>query len=528
MTTPTLCGPTMTQSQQNDVPEMFYITLDTCPKGFTRQKSKKTCDCDPILENSVLSIKSCNLDNGTILRPANSYISADTNTGGAQLQSYRISSKCPFNYCFAHSQYIDLSTPDMQCQFNRCGVLCGQCQPGLSVIFGSSQCKQCSNVNLFIIAPLALAGIVLVIALFIFNLTVTDGTINPFIFYVNIISINFSLFFPKCHYLVDCLFISLLNLDLGIETCFYDGMSDYVKTLLRLSFPAYLIMIAICLIVGSRYSTKIQRVTAQRALPVLATLFLLSYSKILFTVCQVLFFYTFVFHIPDNSLTVMWMVDITVPLFGIKFLIVFLPCIVMFVILLFFNILLLLGRKLQRFKTINTFKPLLDAYYGPYKDKVYYWVGFQLLIRALIYGTSALNDKYHLTGGIILLGWLQCYGRPFKSKFKNIQESFILLNLQAVYAIKLLSVDSDDTIAQMIVQALISLILVNFVVSVIVHCVMLKCNKVAQISNQVAVHFKSKFINSKPREITVNMKDLSDSTLENYHEFRDPLIALDN
>ena len=36
-----------------------------------------------------------------------------------------------------------------------------------------------------------------------------------------------------------------------------------------------------------------------------------------------------------------------------------------------------LGLLLLHFKYINNFKPLLDAYFGPYKDKFIYWTGLQ-------------------------------------------------------------------------------------------------------------------------------------------------------
>ena len=95
--------------------------------------------------------------------------------------------------------------------------------------------------------------------------TVTDGT---FIFYTNIISINIILFSSINQ------FISLANLDLDIQACFYNGMDDIAKIWLQLVFPLYLIVIAICivLIITSRYSTAIQILTAHRALQVLATL----------------------------------------------------------------------------------------------------------------------------------------------------------------------------------------------------------------------------------------------------------------
>ena len=80
--------------------------------------------------------------------------------------------------------------PDSQCKFHRTGLLCGQCQQGLSTIFGSSQCKQCSNFYLFIIIPIAIVDAVLVIqTTFHFQLPVVLSTHS---YFVNIISINYS------------------------------------------------------------------------------------------------------------------------------------------------------------------------------------------------------------------------------------------------------------------------------------------------------------------------------------------------
>ena len=89
---------------------------------------------------------------------------------------------------------------------------------------------------------MAVAGLVLVLLLFILNLTVTDGDINGFILYVNIISINNHVLFPQYSNSINIFYvlISLGNLDLGIPTCFYNGMDDYAKIWLQLAFPAYL------------------------------------------------------------------------------------------------------------------------------------------------------------------------------------------------------------------------------------------------------------------------------------------------
>ena len=112
--------------------------------------------------------------------------------------------------------------------------------------------------------------------------------------YTNIICINDHVFFTdnKHAFTPAYTFISLANLDLGIQICFYNGMDDYAKMWLQLVFPFYLILIATLIIITSRYSITVQRLTARRALPVLATLFLLSYTKILRTVPSVLFSYS--------------------------------------------------------------------------------------------------------------------------------------------------------------------------------------------------------------------------------------------
>ena len=46
--------------------------------GFTLQDDEKACYCNPLLNNDEVSITSCDINDETILRPANSWISAVT------------------------------------------------------------------------------------------------------------------------------------------------------------------------------------------------------------------------------------------------------------------------------------------------------------------------------------------------------------------------------------------------------------------------------------------------------------------
>ena len=154
--------------------DIYYITQLPCPTGFI--KDKGVCQCDSSINE--YNIK-CDINDQTILRPANSWITATTHNNS---YTYHISLYCPFHYCLPHSSHLNFSTPNSQCQFNRSGLLCGHCQQGLSTVFSSFNCQHCSSVHLFITIPIAMAGIVLVLMLFVFNLTVTDGTISGLYF----------------------------------------------------------------------------------------------------------------------------------------------------------------------------------------------------------------------------------------------------------------------------------------------------------------------------------------------------------
>ena len=482
-----------------------------------------------MLNNDKLFITSCNINDGTILRPANSWIFAETVNYS---HSYDVSPQCPYDYCLPHSSHLNLSDPNSQCQFKRSGVLCGECKQGLSNVFGSSRCKQCSNLYVFTIIPIAIAGIVLVIMLFTLNLTVTNGIINTLIFYVNIISINYSQFCFDS-YSPDCTILSLFNLDLGIETCLYDGMDGYAKMWLQLAFPSYLMS----LIIGSRHSTKLQRLTANRVLKVLATAILLSYTKVLLTVCQVLFFFSSVTHLPSNHTTLVWSVDTAVVLFGVKFCILYSACLILFLILLIFNVVLLFPRTVSRWSFINHFKPLLDVYFSPYKPNYPYWTGLQLLMRSCFVALSALalNGNISLFIQTVLAVIVLCtHGimKPFKNKFNNFQESLVLLDLSIVYMTAQYSTRGiENSFLKLLIRLLIITVLAHFILFMFCHCIMLlygdaikvRVNKILQVFLKITARKQTGLRSSDMEELSSKIPDVA----FNYKEFQEPLFELD-
>ena len=115
----------------------FYIKFYPCPAGFSNING--SYQCDPILQSNLFSIDHCDINNQTILRPANSWISSTTYN---ETFTYHVLLNCPFDYCLSYPLHLKLlSTSDLQCQFKRHNLLCGQCSEGLSTVFGSSDCQ---------------------------------------------------------------------------------------------------------------------------------------------------------------------------------------------------------------------------------------------------------------------------------------------------------------------------------------------------------------------------------------------------
>ena len=527
-------------------PEIFYVEFKHCPLGFTLQDSRKSCYCDPVLTNNdVVHIESCNLSDQTILRPAHSWISAKKDN--TYNTTYVVSSYCPFYHCLPYQSSLNLSNPDSQCQFNRTGLLCGRCQQGLSAVLGSNQCKKCSNIYLLLIIPIALAGIAFVTLLYIFNLTVRSGTISTCIFYVNVININVYVFFPNCQSFT-CTMLSYMNFDFRTRSCFYDGMDDYAKAWLHLMLPFYLIGIATMLIILSRYSATVQRLTARKALPVLATLFLFSFTKISITVCNVLFRYSSITHLPSNKTELVWSISTTTPLFGLKFIALFIVGILLFLILLPFNVILLFTRTLSCLRLVTTFKPILDTYFAAYKDSAYYWTGLLLLIRMLVYVLSASDEDISLVAIPALLGGLLCLHaavQPFKSKFHNIQECITILNLLVITSV--LSY-RKHLVGLKLAKVLILIGVVYFMLAIAYHCIMYRWNELIYkgIKLLYCKFHKMKGINCKwlyhgihtakfsqedcsdHRNIRMEGLNKIEDVCDNYEEFQDPLIALES
>ena len=417
------------------------LTLAPCPPGFTLSTYPYQCTCTPALKRAGIS---CDINTNSIHKPRNYWIG--TASTSSETNDAIVHPHCPYDFCKSDPMDLNLEHPDNQCQYNRSGILCGNCQNGSSLALGTSQCLQCTNVYLLLIIPIALAGIVLVAVLIMCNFTVSVGTINGLIFYANIVRINQAILFPAStngpysHILST--FIAWVNLDLGIETCFWDGLDAYGKIWLQLIFPIYIwTLIGAIIVLSDRYTT-VARLCRRNAVPVLATLFLLSYAKLLRFVVTALAYTTLEY--PDGTVVTVWLYDGNVRYLVGKHIPLFL---VALAILLFlsipYTVVLLFAQCLQKKSHsrvlfwVRKLKPLFDSYIGTYKDKHRYWTGLFLVARAvliLVYALTSLGDPaVNLLATIsVVLGLTVvnlAIGGAYKQWILTLLEQSFLLNL---------------------------------------------------------------------------------------------------
>ena len=430
-----------------DTPVFINITiLPGCPRGLTLNHDHTECACYPAL--AINGFK-CSIVNKTGYLEWNSTAWVNTTFNGSHSTGVIFNSLCPLFYCKSGQKIITIAIdPSKQCDSNRTGILCGACMESYSLAIGSSRCIKCTNnYNVALLLAFAAIGVILVFFILALNFTVTQGYMNGLIFYANIVWAYKSILFTSeiqgnYVFMVLKVFIAWLNLDLGFETCFIIGLNPYWKTWLQFLFPFYIWAIAGIIIVACRYSSRLTNLIGSRAVPLLATLFFVSYMKLLRIVIDATSV-AVIEHYPLNTSYAVWYLDGNLRYCHYPHIYLYLTAIATFVFLwLPYTLLLLFIQPLRRMshlrplKWINKFTPVYDAYLSPLKNKHQYWFGITLLVRGVLLiiltVTSIANPKINILILLVTMTLLLVI-LSAKNVYKQMRirsfESAILLNL---------------------------------------------------------------------------------------------------
>ena len=434
----------------------ILLKVKSCPLAFILDELEHQCICLP---STIKHNLRCDLTNYTVLRKEHQWVGMTyTNTIPEENPGIISHPNCPFDYCREDADSIHMEFQDQQCALNRSGNLCGECQTNLSHILGSSRCKKCSHLTLLAIIPIFIvAGLLLIVLLMVLNLTVSIGTINGLIFYANIIRALHSTYFTQdisTSFLSK--FIAWLNLDLGVETCFYDGLDAYTKTWFQYMFPLYIWILVTIIIISSHYSTTASRLSGKNAVQVLATLFLLSYTKLLRLVITVFSSTTITY--PNGYIRAVWLYDGNVDFLQGKHLLLFIVTLLLVIFLSVPYTLTLVSYqwllKISHFRVmvwLRKLKPLFDAYTGPYKTHHRYWTGLLLIVRITVLVMVSLNRSNNPSINLLivavvmsaLLLWLYFTRWVYESITNNCLEVLFLCNLSLTSTVILFELSID-------------------------------------------------------------------------------------
>ena len=466
----------------------------SCPIGLQvagTNDSNCTCECHRKIS---LYMKKCNSQTGSLVKQPQSraWISFINDTD-LDITGYLVYPNCPFDYCLSTSPPIylnKLNGSDAQCAFKRSSLLCGSCQPGLSLSLGSSRCLSCPRkwpVLLIAITLAALlAGIALVALLLVLNMTVAIGTLNGLIFYTNIVYANKSILLPFKTTNFVTVFISWLNLELGIDTCYFPGMDTYIKTWLKLAFPTYIFLLVVLVIIISSYSTRFSNLIGKKnPVATLATLILLSYAKLV-EICFQSLSIGILEYPAGGSREMLWLPDATIKYLSGKHIPLFITTVLILQVGLVYTALLFFWQWLlylpkwrifnwSRNPKIQTF---IETYNTPYTPKHRYWTGLLLIARVALYlaaaanvsnnPTIALTSIFFVVGFIVFLkGFTK--GKQYRMWSKDVLETFFHLNILIFATMKWYFLNNENEYQEAIAYIFVTITIILLLLIILYH-----------------------------------------------------------
>ena len=164
--------------------------------------------------------------------------------------------------------------------------------------------------------------------------------------------------------------LAWLNLDFGIQTCFVKGLNVMHKTWPQYFFILYIWGIAMAIIFAASHSTKLTKILGNRPVPILVTLMLLSYTKLLqIIIASVGFTQINVFGADRNYTLTVWSLDGNYMYCHYPHVLLFIPALLIFLIVWLPYTLVLFSvqwlRKISHLKLLKwvpKFNPIYDAH----------------------------------------------------------------------------------------------------------------------------------------------------------------------
>ena len=530
---------------------LYGIQMLDCPIGFELNVAKGKCVCSKLLHELSKSNPSYQPD-CSISSEADSSISTITRSdtewiGIANLSNGTVVFGAALNcivYCRYKSGYNklivkdtnvaiadsgDLSNSVPLCIDNREGLLCSQCPPGYSVVFGSYECKQCSNWWLFTLIIYAVIGPLLIYLFYVLKLTLTTGTLNGIIFCMQVLGFIDPTSVDKKG--INILDSSWIRSDFGLPLCLYNGMTELWKQGLVIIYQVYILSILLGIIVLSRFSVKISNKIANSSIQILVTVVHISFSYLLTTIMDVFTPVTIYTNNTEEPMHV-WYKYPTVEYgtYG-HLVLMIITSLVVGPILGVYMTVLLAGRPLMRinYRIREYIRPVYEAIHAPYKrNKEFFFISRLLIVILLYVIYTCLRGKDMLLGIAIASPILSVYiavesmAKPFKRMSLNIFNLCLLSFSALIYGSSWYFMKSDHEDGLTIVIAISNAVIIASLLGVIIIHILW----VTGLLEKIKIKFRKYGSHCLPRQNQEEAAhvDMSGSFFEPYDRVREPLL----
>ena len=390
---------------------------------------------------------------------------------------------CPKQYCGfvdrrkTRQGYFELpKTVNGQCNDHRLGRACGECGPGYTLAYDSTDCinvDHCSTgMTVLVVVLTCLYWIVVVVGVFslmYFNFQISSGYMYGIIYYYSMVDIlldsNPYISYNASQFVsVLSSFAKLSPKFLG-QLCFVKRLSGIDQLFINYSHAVAVALLTFLVVLAARYSRRITVLVSRCIIRVICLLLLLSYTSLASTSLQLLRplkftdvneVYTYVsphieyFHGRHAIYGIVAVICELVVGIGLPLLLLLEP---------------LLSRKINFIKI----KPLLDQFQGCYKDKyrwfaAYYLICRQVIMLILVVSIIANRDYYstlfYLQTACVVIAMIHMWVQPYRKESRNALDGFILLVMVLVVNINTFTAVEEVTTELSLVLVILPLLLI--------------------------------------------------------------------
>ena len=482
-----------TSSNSHVVGQQFNVHLTECPPGY-KWTNDGICECIASSPHKVLGIFACNHTLGRAYMRVGFWAGCSTN---GQL----VTSACPLRFCMYNHTTNSLFLLPSRCSeleksicgpAKRTGLLCGECMSEYSVFYHSDRfkCDKCSHSDWYrgilkYFATELLPLTILFCFIILFDVSLTSGAVNSFVFFAQILDISevsaYSQYnlpsqiknFSRAYWFL----FGFLNFDFfrhdSLSFCLFNKATvldvlafKYVTTL----YGLFLVCCLFFLLKINRFNRILQKIRSDSkskhytVTNGLTAFLILSYSqcsKVSFQILADIKINTL--HANGSEENAVYLSG-TTEYFGREHIKYAIPALLMLTFAVIVPLILTLNpiyhfcmetfcasrRPITNCASINRpfskvllySKPIIDALQACYKDHCRFFAGSMFLYRLMISATFAFA-KSNIHGfallELIIIFILMTHAafQPYQKRLYNIIDSLVLADLAVINAITL-------------------------------------------------------------------------------------------